>query len=517
MNNIRQALESPLTALASIWVAAALMVLGAPDMVSGSQHEHLPLALITVWLWAAAATAFASMTPSRGSLARWTLGVAGLWVATALIAVTAPVMVTGSDPTRIPLAVIIAPPVAAVLTGMLSLRQASLPERPPGEAPATQQGYKDLPVEVSRPVPAPTPTPSVRTRDPDREATMRKLLVLGAGTAGTMIANKLRRRLDRRDWTVTVVDRDDEHHYQPGYLFIPFGTYDRDDVVRSRHRFLADGIDLVLGEVDRVEPEANACSSTDGRTLAYDYLVIATGTTPRPDQTPGMLGPEWRRSIFDFYTLEGAEALAGALRELRPRAAGRAHHRDADQVPGRPAGVRVPGRGLAPRARACGTSVEIVLRDAPRRSVHPADRLRPPGRHARGAQDRRRDRLHGRADRPESRSAGVVRRARGALRPARDGAAQHGCRLRRPVRTGRRAQLRAGRQAHAAVDEVRQHLRHRRRRRTSRPPRPGRWPTSPSRCSSRTSSSTSHGLADDRIVRRPRQLLRRVRRRARRC
>jgi sulfide:quinone oxidoreductase len=145
---------------------------------------------------------------------------------------------------------------------------------------------------------------------------MRTLLVLGAGTAGTMTANKLRQRLDRRDWTITVVDQDDEHHYQPGYLFIPFGTYDREDVVRSRHHFLGDGIDLLLGEVDRVEPEACVVHLVDGRTLPYDYLVIATGTTPRPDQTPGMLGPEWRRSIFDFYTLEGAEALAVALQQL---------------------------------------------------------------------------------------------------------------------------------------------------------------------------------------------------------
>jgi sulfide:quinone oxidoreductase len=145
---------------------------------------------------------------------------------------------------------------------------------------------------------------------------MRNLLVLGAGTAGTMAANKLRRRLDDRDWTITVVDRDDEHHYQPGYLFIPFGTYDRDDVVRARHHFVADGIRLVLGEIDRVEPEAGLVRLEDGRTLPYDYLVIATGTTPRPDQTPGMLGPEWRTSIFDFYTLDGAEALADALLKL---------------------------------------------------------------------------------------------------------------------------------------------------------------------------------------------------------
>jgi sulfide:quinone oxidoreductase len=141
---------------------------------------------------------------------------------------------------------------------------------------------------------------------------VKRLVVLGAGTAGTMVANKLRRRLDE-GWTVVVVDRDDQHHYQPGYLFVPFGTYDRHDVVRSRHHFLDDGIDLVLGEIDRVLPEARRVLLADDRTLGYDYLVIATGTIPRPDQTPGMLGPEWRKSIFDFYTLDGAESLARAL------------------------------------------------------------------------------------------------------------------------------------------------------------------------------------------------------------
>jgi sulfide:quinone oxidoreductase len=142
---------------------------------------------------------------------------------------------------------------------------------------------------------------------------MRTLLVLGGGTAGTMVANRLRHRLDPHEWAVVVVDQNDEHHYQPGYLFIPFGACTRDQVVRSRHRFLHDGIRLVLAEIDRVDAEARTVALTDGRELAYDYLVIATGTTPRPDQTPGMLGPEWHRSIFDFYTLEGAEALAVAL------------------------------------------------------------------------------------------------------------------------------------------------------------------------------------------------------------
>ena len=142
---------------------------------------------------------------------------------------------------------------------------------------------------------------------------MKRLVVLGAGTAGTMIVNKLRRRLDKDEWAITIVDRDDVHPYQPGFLFLPFGMYTPDQVRRSRHTFVPDGVDFVIGDVDRVDPEGGTVALADGRDLPYDYLVIASGTSPRPDQTPGMLGPEWRRSIFDFYTEEGATALASAL------------------------------------------------------------------------------------------------------------------------------------------------------------------------------------------------------------
>ena len=145
---------------------------------------------------------------------------------------------------------------------------------------------------------------------------MKKLVILGSGTAGTMVANKLRDKLPKREWSITVVDRDDQHHYQPGYLFIPFGLYTRDQVVRSRHHFLADGVDFVMGSVDKVEAGDNAVLLEDGKRLEYDQLVIASGTTPRPDQTPGMHDAEWRKSIFDFYTLEGAEALAEALKRF---------------------------------------------------------------------------------------------------------------------------------------------------------------------------------------------------------
>ena len=145
----------------------------------------------------------------------------------------------------------------------------------------------------------------------------KRLLVLGAGTAGTMVVNRLRRRLDPLEWSISVVDRDDAHPYQPGFLFVPFGGTPAKHLVRSRHSFLADGVELVLGEVRIVHPDLGTVVLTDGRRLKYDYLVIATGASPRPDQTPGLLGPRWRRSIFDFYTLDGALALADALVAFR--------------------------------------------------------------------------------------------------------------------------------------------------------------------------------------------------------
>jgi len=128
-----------------------------------------------------------------------------------------------------------------------------------------------------------------------------------------MVANKLIKRLDSSQWSVTVVDKNDIHDYQPGYLFIPFGINSPDQIRRTKHPFIADGVELVMAEIDTVDPDGKVVTFTDGRTIGYDYLVIASGTTPRPDQTPGMLGEEWHKSVGEFYTFEGAVALKAAM------------------------------------------------------------------------------------------------------------------------------------------------------------------------------------------------------------
>ena len=84
---------------------------------------------------------------------------------------------------------------------------------------------------------------------------MRTLVILGGGTAGTMTANKLRARLSAEEWRIVVIDKDDNHDYQPAYLFVPFGINKVKQVRRSRHVFIDDGIELLMGEIDRVDPD----------------------------------------------------------------------------------------------------------------------------------------------------------------------------------------------------------------------------------------------------------------------
>src|SRR3990170_4671878 len=144
---------------------------------------------------------------------------------------------------------------------------------------------------------------------------MKKLLILGAGTAGTMVANRMRRLLDAYEWRITIVDQHETHYYQPGFLFIPFGIYSKNDVVKPKRDFIPAGVELIMSPVESIEPEHNRVKLVkDGRILNYDFLVIATGAHVHPEQTPGLQEHAWRDSIHEFYTLEGALALARHLR-----------------------------------------------------------------------------------------------------------------------------------------------------------------------------------------------------------
>ncbi|RLD33278.1 MAG: NAD(P)/FAD-dependent oxidoreductase, partial [Bacteroidetes bacterium] len=117
---------------------------------------------------------------------------------------------------------------------------------------------------------------------------MKKILILGGGTGGTIMSNKLRIALDRDEWDITVVDQFKTHYYQPGFLFIPFGIYNKSDVIKPKSDFFPPGVNVIYSKIELIEGEKNQVKMEDGRTLKYDFLIIATGAQTSPEETPGL-------------------------------------------------------------------------------------------------------------------------------------------------------------------------------------------------------------------------------------
>jgi sulfide:quinone oxidoreductase len=145
---------------------------------------------------------------------------------------------------------------------------------------------------------------------------MKQLVILGAGTGGTMIANRMSRKLPR-GWSVTVVDPRENHLYQPGLLFLPFGARDEVKLLRRRGETLGQGVEWVREEVLGLDTTRREIALSHGERRRYDLLVIATGADIHPEETEGLAGPGWGETAFDFYTLGGATALREALARFR--------------------------------------------------------------------------------------------------------------------------------------------------------------------------------------------------------
>jgi sulfide:quinone oxidoreductase len=141
----------------------------------------------------------------------------------------------------------------------------------------------------------------------------KRIVVLGGGTGGTLLANRLRRRFDEGHLRIDVVDRDDVHVYQPGLLFVPFGLADPDEIVRPRRRQLHDGIGFHQVEIESVELDRERVHLADGSSLPYDVLVVASGAQLQPEETEGLLGAGWNETAFTFYDLDSATKLRDAL------------------------------------------------------------------------------------------------------------------------------------------------------------------------------------------------------------
>ena len=120
---------------------------------------------------------------------------------------------------------------------------------------------------------------------------MKRLLILGAGTAGTMMANRCTKKNARKRMANHDCRPGTDYYYQQ-FLFLPFGIYSAADVTRPKRQFLPNAAESIEAEIDRVDPEQNRVLLGTGDSLGYDLLIIATGAKTAPDQTEGMTGTD---------------------------------------------------------------------------------------------------------------------------------------------------------------------------------------------------------------------------------
>ncbi|MBW6474177.1 MAG: NAD(P)/FAD-dependent oxidoreductase [Anaerolineaceae bacterium] len=146
---------------------------------------------------------------------------------------------------------------------------------------------------------------------------MKKIVILGAGTAGTMVANHLTHLMDLNEWQITIVDEDPIHYYQAGYIFLPFGVGNEKKLVKPKQEFIPSKVRMIQTKVELIQPENKKVILQDKTILDYDFLVIATGADIYPEETPGLGEHEWGKSIHSFYTLKSAVALADKMKNYQ--------------------------------------------------------------------------------------------------------------------------------------------------------------------------------------------------------
>lgn len=136
------------------------------------------------------------------------------------------------------------------------------------------------------------------------------ILILGGGVGGVVAANRLRKRLDRRH-RVVLVDREPSFTLAASYLWVMTGDRRGEQISRPLARLERKGIEVVLGEVERVDPERRE-AVVDGRLLSGDHLIVALGAEFAPDAVPGLAA-----AGLTFCTLAGAARLREALEATR--------------------------------------------------------------------------------------------------------------------------------------------------------------------------------------------------------
>ena len=142
---------------------------------------------------------------------------------------------------------------------------------------------------------------------------MKRILIVGGGTGGTILANNLARRLrqeiDSARASVTLLSASARHMYQPGLLYVAFGKMAPSELYVDQETLLDPAIHFHVDPVESFDLDHNEVKAKSGKTYGYDYLAICTGSRPVLASVPGLM-----ESAHHVYTEDAAVKTAEALR-----------------------------------------------------------------------------------------------------------------------------------------------------------------------------------------------------------
>jgi sulfide:quinone oxidoreductase len=144
---------------------------------------------------------------------------------------------------------------------------------------------------------------------------MMKILIIGGGMGGTILANNLARRLKHELRTgaarITMLSASDKHAYLPGLLYVAVGKMMPDELYRDQASLLEPGINFHVDPVEEFHLDHKKVKAKSGKLYDYDLLVIATGSRMMPDSIPGLA-----ENAEFFYTEETAVKMLKRLQSF---------------------------------------------------------------------------------------------------------------------------------------------------------------------------------------------------------
>ncbi len=140
---------------------------------------------------------------------------------------------------------------------------------------------------------------------------MKRVVVIGGGVGGTVLANRLRSKTSKKEVDITLIDKDGKHYYFPHTLFTMLGLGDKKEAIEDESRLLRKGINLITQGVKSIDADNRTVYLADGSSVNYDYLVIATGAELDMDQVPGLA-----EGAHHFHSIEASLRLKEALEKF---------------------------------------------------------------------------------------------------------------------------------------------------------------------------------------------------------